>query len=86
MRFGKLIIAIALMLAPAAYSLDKSSPPSQKASASKDAKSSTPAAKDTAAEERLNRMESHIMKRDQEMDQRMKSGHHNESGNRGRGR
>lgn len=91
MRFGRLLLLVPLMLAPAAYSLDHSPPPSPKGSTSKDptskdSQNAQPAAKDGDAEVRLKKWESHMMRRDQEMDKRMKSTQPNDSARRGRGR
>ena len=89
MRFGRFIFLALPLVAPAAYSLDHSPPPSQKVSASKDSKNSSPAgpaAKDADADARLNKMESRMVRRDQEMDKRMKSTRRNDYGARGRDR
>jgi len=85
MRFGRLILMASLMIGPAAYSLDRNPPPKQKVLASKDAKTTPPTAKDPDADARLNKWESHMTRRDQQMDKRMKS-RPNETGGRGRGK
>ena len=91
MRFGRFLLLAPLALAPSAYSLDHSPPASPKVSTSKDitskdSQNAQPAAKDADAEVRLKKWESHMMRRDQEMDKRMKSTQPNDSGGRGRGR